>query len=93
MGNVAIYWGVKRQEREADRSSSSSSNNNNNNNNNSKALVRERTMPIERPPLVGEVSANLFAVISAFWSGAANFCFKQFHNCTHEAQWTPFQIH
>jgi hypothetical protein len=31
---------------------------NNNNNNNSMALVRERTMPTERPPLVGEVSAN-----------------------------------
>jgi hypothetical protein len=33
-------------------------NNNNNNNNNSVALVRERTIPTERPPLVGEVSAN-----------------------------------
>jgi hypothetical protein len=31
---------------------------NNNNNNNSVALVRERTIPTERPPLVGEVSAN-----------------------------------
>jgi hypothetical protein len=28
-------------------------------NNNSVALVRERTIPTERPPLVGEVSANL----------------------------------
>jgi hypothetical protein len=27
-------------------------------NNNSVALVREPTIPIERPPLVGEVSAN-----------------------------------
>jgi hypothetical protein len=26
--------------------------------NNSVALVRERTIPTERPPLVGEVSAN-----------------------------------
>jgi hypothetical protein len=26
---------------------------------NSVALVRERTIPTERPPLVGEVSANL----------------------------------
>jgi hypothetical protein len=31
---------------------------NNNNNNKSVALVRERTIPTERPPLVGEVSAN-----------------------------------
>jgi hypothetical protein len=31
---------------------------NNNNNNNSVALVLERTIPTERPPLVGEVSAN-----------------------------------
>jgi hypothetical protein len=27
---------------------------------NSVALVRERTIPTERPPLVGEVSANFF---------------------------------
>jgi hypothetical protein len=33
-------------------------NNNNNNNNNSVALVREQTMPTERPPLVSEVRAN-----------------------------------
>jgi hypothetical protein len=32
--------------------------NNNNNNNNSVDLVRERTIPTERLPLVGEVSAN-----------------------------------
>jgi hypothetical protein len=29
-------------------------------NRNSVALVRERTIPTERPPLVGEVSANVF---------------------------------
>jgi hypothetical protein len=34
------------------------SNNNNNNNNSSVALVRKRTIPTERPPLVGEVSTN-----------------------------------
>jgi hypothetical protein len=34
-------------------------NNNNNNNNNSVALVREGTIPTERPPLVGEVRANV----------------------------------
>jgi hypothetical protein len=33
-------------------------NNNNNNNNNAVALVRERIIPTEGPPLVGEVSAN-----------------------------------
>jgi hypothetical protein len=32
--------------------------NNNNNNNNSMALVREWTIPTERPPHVDEVSAN-----------------------------------
>jgi hypothetical protein len=31
-------------------------NNNNNNSNNSVALVLERTIPTERPPLVSEVS-------------------------------------
>jgi hypothetical protein len=30
----------------------------NNNNNNSVVLVRERTIPTERPPLVGEVSTK-----------------------------------
>jgi hypothetical protein len=29
---------------------------------NSVALIRERTMPIERPPLVGEVSANFCGI-------------------------------
>jgi hypothetical protein len=37
-------------------------NNNNNNNNNSVALVRERTIPTERQPLVGEVSANFLRI-------------------------------
>jgi hypothetical protein len=31
---------------------------------NSVASVRERTMPTERPPLVGEVSANFCHVVS-----------------------------
>jgi hypothetical protein len=35
-----------------------SGSNNNNNKLNSVALVREQTIPTERPPLVGEVSAN-----------------------------------
>jgi hypothetical protein len=35
---------------------------NNNNNNNSVALVRERAIPAERPPLVGEVSANILRI-------------------------------
>jgi hypothetical protein len=39
-------------------------NNNNNNNNNSVALFRERTIPTERPPLVGEVSAKKIRVLS-----------------------------
>jgi hypothetical protein len=33
-------------------------NNKNNNTNNSVALVRERIIPTEGPPLVGEVTAN-----------------------------------
>jgi hypothetical protein len=37
-------------------------NNNNNNNNNSVALVRERTIPTERPPLVGEVGGNFLRI-------------------------------
>jgi hypothetical protein len=54
---------------------------------NSMVWVRERTIPTERPPLVGEVIANFFAdrrchvvsvtiptaVFSVFWTGAATF--------------------
>jgi hypothetical protein len=52
---------------------------------NSVALVRERTIPTERPPPVGKVSANFLRierchVVSAtdphgsvFWTGAATF--------------------
>ena len=59
---------------------------------NSVALVHERTIPTERPPPVGEVSANFFLriegchvvsamdpprpLISVFWTGAATFLFK-----------------
>jgi hypothetical protein len=35
---------------------------------NSVALVRERTMPTERPPLVGEVSANFWEYSGVAWS-------------------------
>jgi hypothetical protein len=63
-------------------------NNNNNNNNNSVALFRMRTIPTERPPLVGEVNAIFFAnrgvsrgqlggsltaVFSVFYTGATMF--------------------
>jgi hypothetical protein len=43
-------------------------NNNNNNNNNSVALARERTIPIVRPQLVGEVSANFCEERGIAWS-------------------------
>jgi hypothetical protein len=70
------------------------------------ALVRERTIPTERPPLVGESLVPIFgeyrgvawsarqiptAVISVLVKGAATFYSKQLLNCTHEAEWTPFQ--
>jgi hypothetical protein len=35
---------------------------------NSVAVVRKRTIPTERPPLVGEVSANLLRVDGSAWS-------------------------
>jgi hypothetical protein len=35
-----------------------SNNNNNNNNNNPVAIVREQTITTERPPLLGEFTAN-----------------------------------
>jgi hypothetical protein len=47
---------------------------------NSVALVRERTIPTERPPPVGEVSANFLRgegchVVSATVPTAVNLCF------------------
>jgi hypothetical protein len=44
---------------------------------NSVALVRERTIPTERPPLVGEATISSNYVLS----------------CTHEVEWTLFQTH
>jgi hypothetical protein len=41
---------------------------NDNNKNISVALVRERTIPIERPPLVGEVSVNVSELRGVTWS-------------------------
>jgi hypothetical protein len=42
--------------------------NNNNNYSYSVALVREQTIPTERPPLVGEVNANLCGQKGVAWS-------------------------
>jgi len=47
---------------------------------NSVALVRERTIPTERPPPVGEVSANICGYRGVTWSAqrvptAVNLCF------------------
>jgi hypothetical protein len=33
------------------------------------------------------------AVFSLFETGAATFSLKQLLSCTHEAEWTPLQIH
>jgi hypothetical protein len=35
---------------------------------NTVALFRERTIPSERPPLVGEISANFLRIEGATWS-------------------------
>jgi hypothetical protein len=40
----------------------------NKNNNNSVALVRERIILTERPPLVGKVSANVLLIEGTTWS-------------------------
>jgi hypothetical protein len=62
--------------------------------------------PTERPLLFGEVNANLRTegcrVVSAtnphgstlvFLDQSQTFSFKYLLNCTHEAEWTPFQTH
>jgi hypothetical protein len=43
-------------------------NNNNNNNNTSVASVCDRTIPTERPPLVGEVNANFYGQGGFAWA-------------------------
>jgi hypothetical protein len=64
--------------------------------------VRERTIPTERPPLVNEVIAKGYHVISVtdpygrifgFLNRIRYFSIKLLLNCIHEAEWTPFQIH
>jgi hypothetical protein len=71
------------------------------------ALVQERTIPTERPPFIGEFSANFCeyrgcrVVITAesygrnlrFLDQSCYFFFQIALNCTHEAEWTPFQTH
>jgi hypothetical protein len=70
------------------------------------ALVRKRTIPTERPPLVGEVPTiadrgvlrgrgvtDPHAVFPAFLDGSRYFSIKQLLRYTHEAEWTPFQTH
>jgi hypothetical protein len=73
---------------------------------NSIVLVRERTIPTERPPLVGEVIANFcglgcnvvsvtdpYGRILSFLDKSRYFSIKLLLGCTHEAEWTPFQTH
>ena len=75
---------------------------------NSVALVRERTIPTERPPPVGEVSANFCGYRGVTWlaqrvptavkslfsePGAATFYSSSSSIWPHEAEWTPFQTH
>jgi hypothetical protein len=67
------------------------------------AWIRERTIPTERPPLVGEVSAKVLqievATLSAWRIPTAVFLVFRpesllfLPSCTHEAEWTPFQTH
>jgi hypothetical protein len=74
---------------------------------NSVTLVRERTIPTERLPLVGKVSANFcgYRVPSGQRNGSQRaysplsrpetlpFVSKKLLNCSHEAEWTPFLTH
>jgi hypothetical protein len=72
--------------------------------NNSVTLVRERTIPTERPPPVCEASA-IFCGCRGVVRLSDPYCrnldfldrsryfFFQVAHCTHEAEWTPFQTH
>jgi hypothetical protein len=68
--------------------------------------VRERTIPTERPPRVGEVIWQLlrwrvprgqmtdpYGRILGFLDRSPYFSIKYLLSCTHEAEWTPFQTH
>jgi hypothetical protein len=64
------------------------------------ALVRERTIPTERPPLVSEVSAILCGwrgcrVVSVADPYGRNLGFidRSHYVSFHEAEYTPFQTH
>jgi hypothetical protein len=67
-------------------------------------LVREWTIPTERPPLVGEVIANFadrgchvvrvtdtYGRILGFLDRIRYFSIKYLLSCTHESEWTPFR--
>jgi hypothetical protein len=71
-------------------------------------LVRERTIPTERPPLVDEIycqllwieecrvvsSADLLrSLMSVFYTGAATFLSSSSSFILTSAEWTPFQTH
>jgi hypothetical protein len=73
---------------------------------NSMVWVRERTIPTERPPLVGEVIATSadrgchvvsvtdpYDRILGFLDRSRYFSVKKLLSCTHKAEWTPFQTH
>jgi hypothetical protein len=69
------------------------------------AVVRKRSIPTERPQLVGEVSANLLpvevvalsaqriptAVNFGFLGRSRYFFIQVLLSWPHEAEWTPFQ--
>jgi hypothetical protein len=68
---------------------------------NSMVWVRKRTIPTERPPLVGEVIANFadrgchmvsmtdpYSRILRFLDTSRYFSIKQLLSCTHVAEWT-----
>jgi hypothetical protein len=57
-GFLALKWDIAKATKTYRAVRSKLCNSLSNNNLNSVARVRERTIPIERPPLVGEVSAN-----------------------------------
>jgi hypothetical protein len=70
------------------------------------ASVCKQTIPTEQPPLVGEVSAKFtdkgcrvdsatdrYGRILGFLNLSRYFFLPSKLNCSHEAEWTPFQPH
>jgi hypothetical protein len=60
---------------------------------NSVTLVHEQTIPTEQPPACQRSLCQLLCIEGVSWWAQQIVFFYWGRNCTHEAEWTPFQTH